>query len=130
MTQEEMVTQFKLREQNRQPVTVELLLRELDRHLKAKGLEADYYGFDKSLLPYRGERIPENPRWLVAFAVDGENEGYYIHVGAIEFLTLEYPRRMRAGTYQDLGFAKTAAPDRAYAIAHEAQRFLTAAMWN
>ena len=32
--------------------------------------------------------------------------------------------------YMDFGHAKTYSADQAYAIAREAQRFLTAAMWN
>jgi hypothetical protein len=121
----EMVTDFKSREGGK-PVKVETLLRALNAHLVAIGLQPEDYGFNVSphilYSPTEGnDRLPEEYRWLVAFAIAGGSEGYYIHVAAMN---------AAAQTYTDLGFAKTYSADNAYALAREAQRFLTAAEWN
>lgn len=72
---------------------------------------------------YRPAQLPGNARWIVAFAVEGANEGYYVHLAALIPGT-------GLGTFDDLACCKTYTPDNAYAIAREAQRFLTAAAWN
>jgi hypothetical protein len=69
--------------------------------------------------------IPEKYWHLVAFAVEGNSEGYYVHVGAI--LRGEYNK---ATEYIEFGLAKTYSPESAYQIAKEASRFLVAAQWN
>ena len=120
-----MITTFKLKE-GAQPVTVEALVRALNAHLRAIGLEPDEYDYCVSPRiaysdPQVDQHLPKKYRWLVAFAIEGGSEGYYIHVGAVDDAT---------ATYTDLGFAKTYSPENAYAIARETQRFLTAAEWN
>lgn len=124
MTPTEMVTDFKLRDGDK-PTTVAELMRALNTYLNRIGLQPEEYGFRVSaLIGYSpseaSQRIPENYRWLVAFAIEG-CEGYWIHVVAIDSATQ---------TYADLGIAKTYSADNAYALAREAQRFLTAAAWN
>jgi len=117
MNNAEMVTDFKM-----EGSTVADLCRAINEHLKRLGLEPDEYNFSST---DRGQaELPGNARWLVAFAVEGGNEGYYVHIGGAT------PGWPGLGTYDDLAFCKTYDPDNAYAIAREAQRFLTAARWN
>jgi hypothetical protein len=139
MTQDEMVTDFAIRRNwkpGERPGTVrdpELapvkeLLTALNAHLKAKGMEPEEYGFASLTVKYDNPdfAVPSRYRWLVAYAVEGGSEGYYVHVGAIiHGLGHDEPT-----TYVDFGFAKTWSAETAYAIAREAQRFLTAAEWN
>ena len=113
MTKSEEVTGYTLKD-NRSSAG---LCAALDEHLQARGIAPEEYGF---LSAYSGHAGPvPNFRWLVAFAVEGGSEGYYVHIGAI-----------KEGVYTNLGFCKTWTPGRAYAIATEAQRFLTAVCWN
>lgn len=70
-------------------------------------------------------KVPEKYAHLIAYAIEGGSEGYYVHAGAIlKAVGNGQP------TYIDFGFAKTYSADSAYALAREAQRFLTAAQWN
>jgi hypothetical protein len=125
MTNIEHVTEFKLRD-GEDAIQVEVLVDALNTYLEAIGLQPEEYGFCVSPLithaaaPGNG-RLPKKYRWLVAFAIEGGSEGYYVHVAAIDSATQ---------AYIDLGFAKTYSPDNGYALAREAQRFLTAAAWN
>lgn len=64
--------------------------------------------------------IPTDFRRLIAFAVEGSNEGYYVHVGAL----------LPDSKYQEFGLAKTYSADSAYEMAKQASRFLAAALWN
>ena len=116
MNDREWVTDFKLIVDG-EPCIVADLIQALNRYLKRIHLQPGEYGFD----PSPRLRIPKKFRWLVAFTVEGNAEGYYIHVAAIDGKT---------PTITDLGMAKTMAPDNAYALARGAQRFLTASMWN
>ena len=125
MTDTEMVTTFKLKEGD-QPITVDALVHALDAHLRALGLEPDDHGYRVSPLIANSDsqadpRLPEGNWCLVAFATKGYSGGYYIHVSAIDRATQRYT---------DIGFAKTYSADKAYAIARETQRFVTAAEWN
>jgi hypothetical protein len=121
----EMITDLQLKQNNR-AITVEALMRALNTHLESVGIQADEYSFCVSpALRYGNsdtvKHVPEDYRWLIAFAIPGESEGYYIHVGAIGW---------RTKTYVDLGFAKTWTPENAYTVARETQRSISAAMWN
>lgn len=118
MTQTEMVTACALSRAG-QPIRIYDLIDELNAYLKSIGLEPEEYEFNVSPGRDGTTSMPEKYRWLVAFAVKGNSEGYYIHVGTIQ-----------GPTYIELGLAKTYTPGNAYAIAREAQRFLTAAQWN
>jgi len=97
----------------------------LDAHLTTAGLIPDEYGFS-GRIRYEQQLIPARYWRLVAFATEGSSEGYYVHIGCISqpMVASELP------TYLDFGFCKTYSADNAYAIAREAQRFLTAAEWN
>lgn len=66
-------------------------------------------------------RIPEDFWRLIAFAVEGSNEGYYVHFGAI---------LKDSNQYQEFGLAKTYSADSAYEMAKQTSRFLAAALWN
>jgi hypothetical protein len=71
------------------------------------------------------EKIPERFRWLIAFAVEGENEADYCHVGAIQ------QNGAAPTVYIDFGFTKLwGGPNQARAVAGEVQRFLNASRWN
>jgi hypothetical protein len=70
-------------------------------------------------------KIPERFRWLIAFAVEGENEADYCHVGALQ--ENGGPHRL----YIDFGFTKVwGGPNQARQVAVEVQRFLNASRWN
>ncbi|HMF40948.1 MAG TPA: hypothetical protein VKQ32_09640 [Polyangia bacterium] len=105
------------------------LLAALDRHLAARELAADEYGFTGAgAARHVGDaRVPARYRWLIAFAVEGGSEGWYVHVGAI----VAEAHGPDAHGYVDFGFCKVMdSADLAYRIAREAQRFLTASEWN
>lgn len=120
MNSAEWVTQFSLTE-NGKPKPVRELLDVLNAHLKTAKLEAEEYHFCLSPSLNDAQLLPKQYRWLVAFAV----EGYYVHVGAM----MQQPHD-QFRQYMDFGFAKTYSAESAYAIAKEAQRFLSAAVWN
>ncbi len=71
-------------------------------------------------LPQSETLIPEKYRWLVAFAVEGGSEGYYVHMGAM----------LDGGQYQEFGLAKTNTAESAYELTKQTSRFLAAASWN
>jgi hypothetical protein len=129
MTKTEMITDFQLGNWDKEGVELSLLLKEINKHC---GQIAEEYAF--SLSPtFRFERIsnpclPARYCQLIAFAVEGSNEGYYVHVGAL----LQPADRSKDFTqqYMEFGCAKTYSAESAYTLAKEAQRFLTAARWN
>lgn len=146
MTSKEQVTDFKL-----EGATVRALLNAVNEYLKRCGIEPEDRGFSvhSALEDYRTRDTALLPdqriyRWLIAFAIEGDSEGYYIHIGAMM-------RRPSDGMYEatgsiagvfrlippengtmfmDFGHAKCYTAEQAYQIATEAQRFLTAAAWN
>lgn len=124
MNQTEMVIDFKLRN-GEEPITVASLMEALNTHIRARKLQPDEYDFQR--LPSGGRHgqdnnhLPQKYRWLIAFFVKGDSEGYYIHVAAVDSATQKIT---------DLGVAKTYSADNAGKITLEAQRFLTAALWN
>jgi hypothetical protein len=101
---------------------IKALIKALNAHLKAAKTEAEEYDFSD----VSDAIVPEKYRWLIAFAVEGSSEGYYVHIGAI----LPAPVAGHDTHYMEFGLAKTYSAESAYAIAREAQRFLTAAQWN
>lgn len=128
MTGTEMITDFKL-----EGATVRELMKAINAHLKRCGIEAEDrdFGVDYALETWENRNTAKVPdrrtyRWLVAFAIEGDNEGYYIHVGAMTWAQ----RINDEHTFLNFGHAKCYSADQAYAIAREAQRFLTAAAWN
>jgi hypothetical protein len=68
--------------------------------------------------------LPKKFRWLVAYAVKGESEGWYVHVGVIQ------PQKTGRVRYEDFGHAKVWSEETSFAVAKAAQQFLTSAMWN
>jgi len=147
MTGSEMITDFKL-----EGSTIRQLADAINKHLAKCGIEPEDRGFGSSRdWDHVGQTktlIPDarSYRWLVAFAVEGGSEGYYIHFGALMHpapvstfgnWTTESPYGKisitpKDGTmiYMDFGHAKTYSAEQAAQIAKEAQRFLTAAAWN
>jgi hypothetical protein len=108
--------------------TVQSLLKAINAYC---GNLADEYDFslDFDLVAETGlkaqagvepSRIPQDFQHLIAFAVEGGSEGYYVHVGAL----------LLGGRYQGFGMAKTYSSDSAYELAKQASRFLAAACWN
>jgi hypothetical protein len=135
MTSGEQVTDFKL---EGAPVTK--LLAALTKYCKKAGVEPDEYGFTPTIRQ-ETQTLPSatEMRWLIAFAVEGANEGYYVHVGYITSIHQDARFNGTCPTcgqhfcgyeYIDFGFAKTFSTESAYTLAREAQRFLTAAAWN
>ena len=131
MTGTEMVTSFQLKD-----ATIRELLRAITAHCKKQGVEAEEYEFGVAPHHWSGQimdrgasvKLPDmiRYRWLIAFAVEGANEGYYCHVGGIT----RCDSHLDVQKFEDFGFAKTNSAENAYALAKEAQRFLTAALWN
>ena len=103
------------------------LLKEINVHCESIGLEPNEYKLTLS-----GNRtevpatVPENFWHLIAFAIEGGSEGWYIHIGAI----VRSERRDQPPSYIDFGFSKTFDHDNAFALAREYQRFLDATLWN
>lgn len=141
-----MITDFAL-----EGATIYDLLQAINAHLKKCGIEAEDrdFGVNHAHEDYRNRntaKIPERKlyRWLVSFVVEGNSEGYYIHVGAVMSPPSDgryMAKGSLAGTfvlipheadwiYKDFGHAKCYSAEQAYQIATEAQRFLTAAAWN
>ena len=117
-----MITDFKL-----DGASIRQLFRAINAHLDKCGIEPEDRGF--GVCGFENDPpIPERRsyRWLVAWAVEGESEGFYIHCGAIR----QAQHYGEKNEYIDFGHAKCYSADQAYAIAREAQRFLTAALWN
>jgi hypothetical protein len=89
------------------------------------GAIAEEYGFSTAI-SNPDMLIPAKYWQLVAFAVEGSNEGYYVHLGAI----LSPETRGGVAAYVQFGCAKTYTSDSAYEMAKQASRFLAAAAWN
>lgn len=129
MTGSEMVTEFSTRAS-----TYTQICKAVTRFCKSQGHEPEEYGFNTcpSYGPETERKLPEKFWHLIAFAVEGNSEGYYVHIGylvrgeGINPQTHEF----NPATYHDIGFAKTYSPASAQALATEAQRFLTASEWN
>ncbi len=102
------------------------LCQALNAYVKSKGLEIEEYGFSPAAGVMRGDVPLPDKFWnLIAFNVEGGSEGWYVHVGAIQRSdTYKHP------VYIDFGFAKMWTPEKAYALAVEAQRFMSAIVWN
>jgi hypothetical protein len=124
MTSAEMVTDFKLMDAKNKMVSIAALMKALNEFC---GKMAEEYNFcDNSRWAIGiSPLVPEKYSNLIAYAVEGKNEGYYVHVGAIVPQSGNGPWH-----YIDFGFAKTWSPESAYALAKEASRFLAAAQWN
>ena len=80
---------------------------------------------DYSSLPKNDKPIPAEYWNLIAFAVEGGSEGYYVHFGAILRAESAAPP-----SYVDFATAKTYSAESAYELARETSRFLAAAAWN
>jgi hypothetical protein len=139
MTSAEMVTTWSMEDgtanAHKAYKPVAELIKALNAHLKAQGIEAEEYDFCESpMLKHDtpGARIPQKFHQLIAYAIEGGSEGYYVHVGAL----LPGPDGMAPKgqlytvPYLDFGFAKMWRAESAHAMAREAQRFLNAIRWN
>ncbi len=124
MTSLEQVTDF-----NYEGATVRQLFQAINDYLTKCGIEPEDRGFgtsfDEDMLVGRSEF-----RWMIAFAIEGESEGYYIHIGGLNRTLNSRSSNSRSRDYYDFGHAKCYSADQAYQIAREAQRFLTSADWN
>jgi hypothetical protein len=102
------------------------LIKAVNQHMIAMKIEPEDYSFCLSpcLFDDRTATIPQYHRYLIAYAIEGGSEGYYVHIGAL------MPGEKTEQQYIDFGFCKTYSSESAYNIAREAQRFLTAAAWN
>ncbi len=126
MTKTSFVTDFSLEEADGRPVTFSALVRAVEQHCKSL-LDGETFCDKSSWDPEdNNARLPERWRILIAFAMRGDSEGYYVHIGVmIDFGSIQQP-----GTYIDIGFAKVWTAQAAEDIAIEAQRFLSAAREN
>lgn len=107
------------------------LIQALRAYMKQCGLK-DVGEYDFTVAPSikygdHPDLIPQKYYHLIAYAIEGSNEGYYVHVGVIG---RGDESRKGLATYMDFGFAKLYDVDLAFKMAREAQRFLTAAAWN
>ncbi len=145
MNAADQVTDFKLSVDGR-PATVQSLLKAINAFC---GKLAEEYDFSTGPTLAKGD-IPAKYWRLIAFAVEGSNEGYYVHVGAL--VKTEYtvhhgttlacsspnpngscpghPQIAEHLAYIEFGVAKTYSSESAYAMAKEVSRFLAAASWN
>ncbi len=102
------------------------LCQALNAYVKGLGLEIEEYGFSPAAGEMRGDVALPARFWnLIAFNVEGGSEGWYVHVGAIQRSDDNRPP-----SYIDFGFAKMWTPEKAYALAVAAQRFMSAIVWN
>lgn len=122
MTSKDWITDFKLQD-NGENVTVQALLKAINQYC---GALAEEYHFSLGLDLDHKTRIPEKYWRLIAFAVEGNSEGYYIHVGAL----LRPESHHGMPQYLEFGLAKTYSSESAYKMATETSRFLAAAAWN
>lgn len=126
MNTKEQVTDFSLEEPGTgKQVTVSALIKALNLHCKEK-LAGESFCDTSTWCERSGERIPDRYRSLIAFAIEGDSEGWYVHVGAMVRFGCDDGK----GLYVDFGFAKMWSADEAYDLCREAQRFLSAARWN
>lgn len=128
MTGSEMVTEFKLGDWSTEGVKIAELIKALREHTKGIAEEYDFVLSPTLKYDHPQMAIPARYSNLVAYAIEGGSEGYYVHVGCI--LQGEDSRANPFQKYLDFGFAKTYSAESAYKLATEAQRFLTAARWN
>ena len=127
MTKAEMVTDFTL-----EGKTVDEVIQALREHCKGLLEDCDDFGLSPDIqYGAKGARVPDRYRWVVAFAVEGESEGWYVHVGCqVPDQNASKLTGLAVYQYVDWGFAKVWSADSAYALAREAQRFLSAARWG
>lgn len=127
MNTKEQVTTFSLEEPGTgKQVTVSALIKALNLHCKEKLAGESFCDTTAWDSARKDERVPERYRSLIAFAMEGSSEGWYVHVGAIiAFGDGPYP-----GIYINFGHAKMWSAEEAYDLCREAQRFLTATRWN
>lgn len=125
MNSKDVVTTFSLEEKETgKGVTISSLIRALNEHardlLKGESF-CDRTQWDEGR---KDERIPARFRALIAFVMEGDSEGWYVHIGAMVDFS------QKKGTYIDFGHAKMWSAEEAYALGIEAQKFLTAARCN
>ena len=124
MVQGEMVTDFKLEHEDGTPVTQSEIVKAVETHCK-EILDGECF-CDRSRWTGEGGPLPERYRHLIAFWMEGDNEGWDVHIGCM----VEFGGGGHHGEYIDMGFAKVWTADAAKRLATEAQRFLTATRWN
>ena len=115
-----------LEEADGMPVTLSAIIRAVEEYLKPQ-LDGERF-CDRSEwdAESKGRRLPKRWRSLIAFALDGDSEGYYVHIGVM----VDFGDRLEPGKYIDMGFVKLWDALTARAVATEAQRFLSATRWN
>jgi hypothetical protein len=127
MTKAEQITDFRLEEPNGKPVTLGAIVKAVEEFCKVQ-LDGERFHnrSDWESKEQPPKRLPKHWRSLIAFPVDGDSEGYYVHIGVMVcFGDLQQP-----GSYIDMGFVKLWDAGTAYTVAAEAQRFLSAVRWN
>ena len=130
MTKAEWVTDFKLEEADGKPITLSAIVKAVKEHCKEL-LDGESFCDVAAWSPNVETRLPERWRSLIAFAMDGDCEGYYVHIGCLVSFGDWAPMMLyKPGHYIDIGFAKVWSAEQAQKLATEAQRFLSAARWN
>ncbi len=126
MTKAERVTDFRLEEPDGKPVALSAIVKAVEQHCKTQ-LQGEAF-CDRSSwdVETKDRRLPKRWRGLIAFAVDGDSEGYYVHIGVM----VTFGDGLRPGEYIDMGFVKLWDAKAAQIVATEAQRFLSASRWN
>lgn len=124
MIRSEQVTDFKLEHEDGTPVTTGEIVKAVEAHCKEL-LDGESF-CDRSKWFGEIDKLPERWRHLIAWWMEGDNEGWYVHLGVM----VDFGGGGKPGEYWDMGFAKLWSPETAKKVATEAQRFLTAARWN
>ena len=125
MTKAEWVTDFKLEEPDGKPVTLSAIVQAVKKHCKEL-LDGESFCDRSTWGPDAERRLPERWRHLIAFWMEGDDEGWYVHIGVM----VEFGGGGHHGEYIDMGIAKVWSVETAQRLATEAQRFLTATRWN
>ena len=124
MVGSEMVTDFRLEDAEGKPVSLSAIVKAVNAH--CQGIMDGERFCDRDAWDGVTRYLPERWRSLIAFWQEGDNEGWYVHIGCM----VDYGYGERHGEYIDMGFVKLWTPDAAKKLCTEAQRFLTACRWN
>ncbi len=127
MRQADMVTDFKLIDAEGNTPRILDLVKAIEAHCSGL-LDGERFSVPCQWYPeHMEDRLPARYAALVAYTMDGQCEGYYVHLGAVVDFGDGHGG---SGVYVDLAFVKLWNPDAARKLADEAQRFLCAARWN
>jgi hypothetical protein len=108
------------------------VVAEINAYVKQFNVESLDYLTLSSAIKYEAPDtlVPVKRVHMVAYAVEGSNEGYYVHFGTFIRNEDRKPKAKLTSEYMDFGFAKVYSREDASLLATEIQRWLTATDWN